>query len=552
MYSSLKSQLNPSSAILVLGIFLFTFLISLLFSSTTHASGFNASKIINDDVFTNYNSMNTSQIQQFLNQKNSVCLKDFRSQSLVDDNKDGVVQDRSTEAYGRHGTMSAAEIINAAAKIYRINPQVLLVTLQKEQGLITGTNCANIGTALGYGCPDSTPGECDAAAKGFTRQMDYGAYHFRGYFDDTLPSVPFSVGQYNIGYNPNPSCGSSVVNIQNRATASLYSYTPYQPNAYALAGGSDSSFPNCGAFGNRNFYTYMRDWFGSTHNNCSYPGTDGRNIYRLFRPNTNSYLLTTSASEVCAATGSHGYILDGSIGRSVSGGTPVYRLQKNGNYLYTISTSERNSAVQQGFRLEGTAFNARTSLTSEANLPLYRLSYRLTGGYLYTPSTSERGINSQQYNYQYEGVGFYINNTTGNSVNDAFRLSHPTGGYLYTTSTAEKNSAVQNYKYKYEGIGFRTRVGFTADNLPVYRLASNSGYLFTTSFGERKRALQLGYRSEGIVFYAYPTSNLGATQQVYRLAHPNGVYLYTKSTAERDSAVRKFGYRLEGVVFRIP
>ena len=229
---------------------------SLIIANTTHAA-FSAGNIIDDATFTNYNSMNASQIQQFLNSKNSVCLMNYRAPSLVDDNGDGIVQDTTTETYGRHGTMSAAELINAAAKIYRINPQVLLVTLQKEQGLITRSDCPDwrYRTALGYACPDN--GACSAF--GFTKQIDYGAYHFRGYFDDTLSYVPFGVGSYNIGYSPDGACGSSVVNIQNRATASLYSYTPYQPNAAALAAGYGEA--PCGAYGNRNFYLYFTSWF---------------------------------------------------------------------------------------------------------------------------------------------------------------------------------------------------------------------------------------------------------------------------------------------------
>jgi len=267
MFSKIASQKLYCAIFFVVAFFGITLSLNIANPQTAQAS-FNVGNIIDEGTFTNYNSMNAAQIQTFLNNKNSVCLKNFRAQSLVDDNGDGVVQDSTTEPYGRHGTMSAAEIINAAAKIYRINPQVLLVTLQKEQSLITGSDCSNMSTALGYGCPDSTPGECAADAKGFTRQIDYGAYHFRGYFDDSLNYVPFGVGNYNIAYNPNPSCGSSTVNIQNRSTASLYSYTPYQPNAAALAAGYGTA--PCGAYGNRNFYLFFTDWFGSTQGGAGY------------------------------------------------------------------------------------------------------------------------------------------------------------------------------------------------------------------------------------------------------------------------------------------
>jgi hypothetical protein len=50
------------------------------------------------------------------------------------------------------------------------------------------------------------------------------------------------------------------VNIRSLATSALYRYTPYQPNAGALAAGYGTAY--CGAYGNRNFYLYFDDWFG--------------------------------------------------------------------------------------------------------------------------------------------------------------------------------------------------------------------------------------------------------------------------------------------------
>ena len=56
---------------------------------------------------------------------------------------------------------------------------------------------------------------------------------------------------------------SAPVTIQNLATASLYIYTPYQPNAASLA-----AYPGvgdaCSAYGNRNFFFLFQQYFGST------------------------------------------------------------------------------------------------------------------------------------------------------------------------------------------------------------------------------------------------------------------------------------------------
>src|SRR5699024_7487348 len=65
--------------------------------------------------------------------------------------------------------------------------------------------------------------------------------------------------------NPNSACGTSQVYIENWATAALYIYTPYRPNQAALNaqwGVGDA----WSTYGNRNFYLFFQEWFGSTAN----------------------------------------------------------------------------------------------------------------------------------------------------------------------------------------------------------------------------------------------------------------------------------------------
>ena len=72
------------------------------------------------------------------------------------------------------------------------------------------------------------------------------------------------IDQMNIQYNPDAACGGSWVYIENQATASLYNYTPYQPNQGALDAGAGTA--HCGAYGNRNFWRFFNEWFGSPLN----------------------------------------------------------------------------------------------------------------------------------------------------------------------------------------------------------------------------------------------------------------------------------------------
>ena len=163
------------------------------------------------------------------------------------------------------GAVSAAQIIYDISQTYGINPQVLIVLLQKEQGLVTDDWPWGIQyqKATGYGCPDTAP--CNSEYYGFYNQLDKAAWQFIRYrdFPNNYGHVAGDPSQ-QVRYHPNVSCGSSNVVIQNQATAGLYNYTPYQPNSAALSnlyGTGDG----CSSYGNRNFWRIFNDWFGSTY-----------------------------------------------------------------------------------------------------------------------------------------------------------------------------------------------------------------------------------------------------------------------------------------------
>jgi hypothetical protein len=538
-------------------------------------SNFNAGRIMDDGIFFNGNTMSANDIQAFLNSKVPscdtngsqphggttraaygtsrgypppyTCLRNYAQNTTSRPAEAGLCN-----AYGG-GSKTAAQIIYDVSRACGVNPKSLIVLLEKEQSLVTDDWPWSVQyqKATGFGCPDTAP--CDAEFGAFFDQIYYAARQFKKY-DRDESSFRYRPNRTNyIQYNPNEGCGGSNVYLQNQATAGLYNYTPYQPNAAAL-NNLYGTGDGCSAYGNRNFWRLFHDWFGTTLANCTYPSSTDGQTFRLFNPNTNSYFLTSDPFEVCVLTGKQGYISDATLFYAKSGvSTPVYRLEKNGRYLYTISATERNAAVNNhGFRLEGVGFYAATDSQGGTLRPVYRLSYAPTGAYMYTLSATERDMMVSRYGFKSEGISFYAYNDSALPLADIHRLAHPTSGYLFTSSTSEKNNAVALYGFRNEGVSFRTRTGFIGDNLPVYRLTRGVGYVFTTDFGERKAAMRLGYRSEGIGFFAYPTSNLGASKQVYRLSHPNGNYLYTTSTAENNSAVHQYGYRLEGVVYRTP
>ena len=222
---------------------------------------FKPGNIMSDYVMSNYTTMTEAQIQAFLKSKNHCNDRDTnkakRYPNIRYNIRDGHFVCMADDLFDGE---SAAHIIWQAAQDYRINPQVLLVLLEKEQSLVTDTwpNHIQYRTATGFGCPDTAP--CDAQYYGLKNQVRLAAKLFRSVLDGGWSNYP--VGNNFIQYNPNKACGGSNVYIENRATSALYRYTPYQPNAGALAAGWGQAY--CGAYGNRNFYLYFKKWFGST------------------------------------------------------------------------------------------------------------------------------------------------------------------------------------------------------------------------------------------------------------------------------------------------
>lgn len=175
--------------------------------SPAAAVTFNPAAIISNSEFFNYNSLAQKDISYFLNQKGSY------------------LAGYSVTVNGT--TMSAAKIIYNAAHEYRINPKVILVTLQKEQSLITSSSPSQraLDYAMGYGCPDG--GGCKSTTAGFFKQIDYATWQLRQYADHSN-NYHFRPGQtytFNDGCSGKPP--TTTVTITNQATANLYNYTPH-------------------------------------------------------------------------------------------------------------------------------------------------------------------------------------------------------------------------------------------------------------------------------------------------------------------------------------
>ncbi|WP_282837164.1 hypothetical protein [Microbacterium flavum] len=228
---------------------------------------FRPGNIISDAVFFNSMSMSEAQIQAFLESKVSECRRGYTCLKDKYDTTRSIPQDAMCGAYAGGGSERASRIIFKVAQACGINPQVLLVTLQKEQGLVTDTwpTAGQYRASMGQGCPDTAA--CDSTYYGFFNQMQGAAWQFKRYANPPGTSRFFTwyaPGKtWNVRFHPNEACGTSPVYIENQATANLYYYTPYQPNGAAIRAGYGLG-DGCSSYGNRNFYNYFVDWFGST------------------------------------------------------------------------------------------------------------------------------------------------------------------------------------------------------------------------------------------------------------------------------------------------
>lgn len=281
-------------------------------ASAAYASDWRAGNIIDDQPFTNPSAMSVSQIQTWLDVKLKYCDPQGTLASElsggIDYNSDGVV---TRAEYGRTmgnpapftclnnyyevpktqpgpnlpasnygkttiptGAKSAAQLIYDAAQAYNISPKVLLVKLGTESpGPLTSDTWpfkVQYKYAMGARCPDSGPGgsaNCDTDYAGFSLQMREAAKLLRWYLDNMQESwwsykKPYATN--HILWNVvETGCGGKDVYIQNKATAALYTYTPYQPNTAAL-NNLYGTGDGCSAYGNRNFWRVYTDWFGST------------------------------------------------------------------------------------------------------------------------------------------------------------------------------------------------------------------------------------------------------------------------------------------------
>ena len=214
-----------------------------ILAQTTIDSNFNPEKIISDSDMLDYNSMDLTDIQNFLVSKNSF-LAGYNTLNASGTLKSAaeIIYDASHNNFDCSGVTLSSSPTEAEKQmkckiITTVNPKLLLVTLEKEESLIEDPNPSQVHLdwAMGYGISDGmlacSPYDACWKYKGFGKQVNSASLQFLAYMNESQNYTYKANQTYTINNTLNPYCTTSNQNMtitpQNQATASLYNYTPH-------------------------------------------------------------------------------------------------------------------------------------------------------------------------------------------------------------------------------------------------------------------------------------------------------------------------------------
>ena len=262
----MKTKVLPLLAILVLA---FGFCAGTL----RVGAQFNQNNIIDDAVFNDYASMDVAQINTFLNSKTKSCIsvKNGFSDILP------TGYNPANKFIYDNNKVSAGQIIFTVAQVYKVNPKVIISTLEKESSVVTGGasyGCNYINTAMGYDCPDNDNCPMDPATEsGFSKQVTLATWSMKFSQQRALGNYNWSVISGNWNHYNDPSRPY----YGDRMTEGLYKKTInsnfiYYDGMYIIDGtsvkmgsGATAAFYNYTPHfhGNQLFTDIYENWFGA-------------------------------------------------------------------------------------------------------------------------------------------------------------------------------------------------------------------------------------------------------------------------------------------------
>jgi len=308
-------------------------LLSIIKSPSSEA--FNANSIISDGVFNNSSTMSAAQIDSFLNSFASSCISP--ANGFADKEPIGYTPSAGF-TYG--GNVSAGKIIYNVSKVYGLNPQVILSTLQKEQSLVTGSAgcypntpdpnntfqcnlwgtgnipctsaCPYNGGCINIAVGNNCPGNCQASSEGFSKQLVGATWKLKYWQQRSEGNVGWNAQARDFPYPGNiwdnsddvtpgsfSYCYSGLRMTQgffklcpNGASATYDGLTTINNNSLTvhLDNGATAALYNYTPFtsGNISFDNIFQQWFGS----LDYREPLGGTLY--YQQSTNQIFLVTT------------------------------------------------------------------------------------------------------------------------------------------------------------------------------------------------------------------------------------------------------------------
>jgi CHAP domain len=129
---------------------------------------------------------------------------------------------------------TAADLIVTLSEKYAVSPVYMLARIESESGLITSGSLENLDSATGCACPST----CDPSQSGFYNQVQCAASMTAGYMKELATGPTVSGWQVGVAKRSADGC---LVTPATKATAALYTYTPYV-GAYSTKGcGADEA-----------------------------------------------------------------------------------------------------------------------------------------------------------------------------------------------------------------------------------------------------------------------------------------------------------------------
>ncbi len=316
-------------------------------------SVFNPNLLVRDDEMTNSEAMTKEELSAFLTRGTLASFK-------------------GPDVFGTQKT--AAEIILHAAQTFELNPQFLLVLLQREQSLVEKKSPAPdaLDWAMGYAvCDDCAKNDPQIQKfKGFGNQVYHAAKRIRTSFLSDLDTKGRTITGVGPGI-PVTIDGSTVVPANN-ATSVLYSYTPH-------------------LHGNYNFTKIWNRWFTRDFPNGSLlQDKDTGGVYLI---QNNAKRPITSKAAFASRFNTNNIVivprdtLDRyEMARPIT--LPNYSLlrSKRGTVYLIVDDSRRGFASQEAFRVAGFVPDEIIDVSDE-DLAMYAESEPITAKTVYPEKT---------------------------------------------------------------------------------------------------------------------------------------------------------------------